>query len=571
VLPGYLVPATITALAALPLTGNGKVDHAALADAGAPPTVLAPSTPVEASLAGVWATVLGVERVGPSDNFFELGGTSLVAVRLLARLEAAYGVKIPLVRLYEAPTVAQLAAEIGEQTPVTAVTPRLTAAPEDRHEPFPLTPIQEAYWMGRRGGLQLGGVATHSYVELDVCELDVDRLEAAVQALVARHEALRTVVLPDGRQRVLPEVPAYRIARTDLRDVPVQQAQEILDDLRSHLSHQVRPADRWPLFEIRATRLDERHTRLHIGVDLLVADALSFRILQRELLARYADADAAPQPLGCTFRDYVLATERLRGSPAYRAARRYWTDRLPSLLPAPPLPLLRGPTEVSQPRFERLAANLGAVDWASLKRAAATRNLTPSALLCASFCDVLAMWSQRGRFTVNLTTFNRQPLHPDVDALVGDFTSTTLLAVDASAATFGARAGMLQQQIFQDLEHRHFSGVEVLRLLRADPARRAGATAPIVFTSMLETFPAGSGEAVSTWDAQPVYSVSQTPQVLLDHQVYEHDGDLMYTWDHVADVFPPGMVQAMFDAYGRLLRSLPADGAYWKVAPGWTP
>jgi amino acid adenylation domain-containing protein len=578
-LPSYLVPTTYTSLLRLPLTSNGKVDVAALAAQSAPdadPGIGAEPAPVDvpddltSALTQIWAFVLGVESVDPHDSFFELGGTSLVAIRLLARLKASYGLEIPLVRLYEAPTVAQLAAEMtrsrAERGDTVANETPLTADPGRRHEPFPLTAIQEAYWIGRRRALRFGGVATHSYVELDVTDLDVDRLDRAVQALVNRHDALRTVALADGRQQVLPDVPPYRTTRTDVRGLSTEQRQAVLDELRARLSHLVLPADAWPLFDIHATWLDSHRTRLHIGVDLLIADALSFRILQHELLGLYQRPDAALRPLGCTFRDYVNAVQQRRGGAAYRRAERYWTDRLAALPQSPPLPLANGGIE---PRFQRLEGGLDAADWAMLIDAAATRKLTPSGLLCAAFADVLAMWSQSGRFTLNLTTFNRLPLHPDIDAVVGDFTSTTLLAVDATAQTFAARAARLQHQVFADLEHRQFGGVEALRLLRTDPRRRGDALAPIVFTSMLDLEVAGP-ESTTAWDATPVYSVSQTPQVLIDHQVSAHAGRLTYTWDYVRDAFPNGMVEAMFDAYGQLLRSLLNDGAYWEAAPGWT-
>jgi nonribosomal peptide synthetase protein BlmIV len=582
VLPGYLIPGTFVALESLPLTRNGKIDRSALArqaTARPPRRAAAPGgdNSLITDLGGMWAHVLGVDRVGPHDNFFELGGTSLVGIRLLGRLEAAYGVKIPLIRLYEEPTVAGLAAAMGSASadpaaPTGASPPDspLTADLAAEHDPFPLTEVQEAYWLGRRTALPLGGVATHSYVEFDIRGLDLDRLDAAVVQLVERHPALRTVVLPDGRQQVLADVPAYRLGRADVRQRPWAERQAELHRVRESMSHQVRPAGRWPLFEIRATLLDDSVTRLHVGIDLLVTDALSFRILQRDLLACYQGRTADLPPLRVTFRDYVVATRRLRAGLRYRQAEQYWRGRAPSLPPGPSLPLLRELTEISPPRFRRLAGRLDEAGWAALRRAAGIRNLTPSGILCAAFTEVLAAWSQCGRFTVNLTTFNRSPLHPDVNDLVGDFTSTTLLAADATAGTFLERSARLQQQIFRDLEHREFSGIDVLRLLRADPRRRAAALAPIVFTSTIVPGAEPAVMAPGGWDAEPVFGISQTPQVLLDHQVHEFRNELIYTWDHVADIFPPGMIEAMFTAYGRLLHSLIRDDTYWKAGPAWT-
>ncbi len=194
-----------------------------------------------------------------------------------------------------------------------------------------------------------------------------------------------------------------------------------------------------------------------------------------------------------------------------------------------------------------------------MRARAAGAELTPAALVCAAFCEVLAQWSDDARFTLNLTTFHRPPLHPGVDDIVGDFTTTTLLAVDGEGETFADRAQRLQQRIWQDLEHRVVSGVEVLRMLRRERGDRDGGRMPIVFTSTL--LPAGAAPQVTplSWRVRPVYAISQTPQVLLDHQVSENDGRLVCNWDFVADAFPPGLIEAMFGAFEAVLASLAAD------------
>ncbi len=213
--------------------------------------------------------------------------------------------------------------------------------------------------------------------------------------------------------------------------------------------------------------------------------------------------------------------------------------------------------------------------WRRIRGAGAERNLTPSGVLCAALAEVIAMWSQTSRFLLNLTTFNRMPLHPDVDRVVGDFTTTTILAVDASAPTFAGRAQRLQTQIFRDLEHRSFSGIDVLRSLRRDPRRRVEVQAPVVFTSLLVPDRTRvSAPAPPAWDATVAHAVSQTPQVRLDVQVSEHDGDLLITWDHLEEAFPPGVVREMFDAYSRVIDALAGSTDsgldYWEVGPAWT-
>lgn len=585
-LPDYMVPAAWRLVDALPLTANGKVDRAALRDAwdsgpvpdadtaGDPAEELGsePAAELVARITGLWSEVLGVGGLGLDDGFFALGGTSLAAIRMLARVEREFGVAVPLPELFLATTAAGFARVVqralsgGESAPPAVVS---VAAPDPARvgEPFPLTDVQQAYWLGRTSDGGLGGVATHSYLELEVDDLDPDRLERAVRGLIDRHDALRTIVRPDGQQQVLESTPRYRIPMDDLRGLADERIEAERMALRERMSHEVRDVGRFPLFEIRAQRVDETVTRLHLSFDLLTVDARSMRILTDELLARYTGCTPGPRPrLG--FRDYVLAVERLREGARYRRDLDYWTSRLDTLPPAPDLPLAADLWDLHGAAFERRTTGLRVQDWQAVRAWGAARGLTPSSLVCAAFSSVLAQYSGHQDFTLNLTTFNRIPVHPDVEALVGDFTATTLLAVHHSGGELTQAARSIQEQIWRDLEHRLVSGVEVLRMLRRDPRRRAGAAMPIVFTSTLfsedETEGVGATEsphgavARAGWSARPVYAVSQTPQVLLDHQATEDRGRLVCTWDHVPDAFPPGFVDSMFEAFERALSALAA-------------
>ncbi len=226
-LPDYMVPAAFVAVERLPLTPSGKVDRRALPAPGiqrpAEQGFAPPRTALEELLVELWSQMLRAGRVGIHDDFFSLGGHSLAAIQLLASLRQALGVEVPLYRLFAAPTVAGLArtiaalrgeAETAERPPLPALVP----APDRLHEPFPLTDLQQAYWVGRTGAFELGNVSAHIYREIDFVGLDVERLGRAWQRVIDRHPALRTVILPDGRQQVLPGVLPYRVEVKDLRE-----------------------------------------------------------------------------------------------------------------------------------------------------------------------------------------------------------------------------------------------------------------------------------------------------------------------------------------------------------------
>ncbi|HEY0604992.1 MAG TPA: AMP-binding protein, partial [Herpetosiphonaceae bacterium] len=575
-LPSYMIPSAFVFLDALPLTPNGKVDRRALpepdSDQLSGTAHVSPRTPTEEIVSAIWAEVLDRAAVGVHDNFFSLGGHSLLAARLMARLRGALSVDLPLRTLFEAPTVAGLSQVIerqrGGDVATEIVLPSLVVDPQRRGEPFPLTDIQQAYWIGRSHAFELGNVSTHTYLELEAIDLDLPRFNQAWQRLIERHEMLRAIVRADGTQQILLEVPDYTIAALDLRDQDAAAQATQIAAIRERMSHQMLPSDRWPLFEIRATLLDERRTRLHISMDALVSDAWSRQILARELSLLYEQPDAALPALELSFRDYVLAEAALHETELHRRSLAYWRERLPTLPPGPDLPLAQSPSALDRPRFVRRSSRLEPEAWRRLQVRAARSGLTPSGVLLAAFAEVLATWSKHPRFTINLTLFNRLPLHAQVNAIMGDFTSVTLLAVDLGGRdSFAARAQRLQAQLWDDLDHRYVSGVQVLRELARTQDGLPKAAMPVVFTSTLIQGAAGQGLAALNRIGEIAYSISQTPQVWLDHQVFEQAGALVFNWDAVEELFPAGLLDAMFGAYCALLGRLVADETTWQPPP----
>lgn len=439
--------------------------------------------------------------------------------------------------------------------------PPIPPDPAARFEPFPLTDTQRAYWIGRGGGVALGAVGAHGYFEWDWVGVDLERLQMAWRRLIDRHDMLRAVLLPDGRQRVLESVPAYRIEASDLRGQDARMVSERLERMRTEMSHHVFDCMRWPLYELRATLLDGARTRLHMGFDLLIADPRSYlSILMPELRALYERPDLELPPPRLAFRDYVLAEPALAATDAYRRAECYWLERLASLPPAPRLPRRRDAPAGGAPHFERWRDRLDTPDWQRLRERAGRSGISPEGLLLAVFAEVLRAWTGQERFTLNMPRFQRPPLHPDVDRVVGDFTTVTLVEVGDWRGSFAARARRLQAQLEQDLAHSLFSGTRVLRELYKLGGARPGEGMPVVLTPLLDL-----GGAAFTALGEPVYGISQTPQVTLDYQIYEQDGALAVTWDALAGVFPDGMVDDLFAAHTALLRRLAVGEPAWRA------
>jgi acyl transferase domain-containing protein/aryl carrier-like protein len=426
------------------------------------------------------------------------------------------------------------------------------------HEPFDLMDMQQAYMVGRSGVMELGNVSCHVYTEVESDVIDLERYEKSWRRLIDRHGMLRAVFLPTGKQKILSEVPEFNIDVTDLRELGQDDRESRLMAIRHRMSHQVLDVEKWPLFEIRATQLQGTRIRLHFSLDLLIADVHSIILMMQEVMEFYHNPENQPEPLEITFRDYVLSEKEFRGSELYKKSREYWLTRLDTLPPAPDFPIVKNPCDLVKSHFVRREFKLGKKAWSFLKTRASEQGLTSSLCLLAAYAKTISRWSANLRFTISITLFNRLPVHPQVNRIIGDFTSISLLAVEnCDKESFAAMAGKIRNQFWNDMEHRYFSGIEVLRELAKKSSVKA--IMPVIFTSQLVYERIDQNKPERGFPGEVVYGITQTPQVWLDNQVREEDGELTVFWDSVDAIFPEGLLDDMFDAYCRLLENLAAD------------
>lgn len=498
-------------------------------------------------------------------DLISLGLDSLMFLGLSQSLSRTLGFHVGPNELFSHSTVARLAdrlmelgSEAQEQQDAIVVPHTIADSPDD---PFALSDIQYAYWIGRNDGLELGRVACHTYFELEIENLDISRFEQAWNKLIKRHAMLRCYFRAEGKQQILPVVPPYVIACENLQDASSEKAQHSLTQTRDAMSHLVHNASRWPLFEIRASHLANNITRIHVSFDLLIADFHSITILMRELNLYYEQENPELPTLEFTFKEYIQCEQESRQKAAWQSAKQYWNDRLATLPSPPPLPLAKRLSDIQVPKFSRCTEILPKDRWEKLKSIATSNGLTPSCLLMAVYGEVLRKWSSADKFCINLTLFNRRNYHNQVNDIIGDFTSVTLMEVDGSGTkTFLERAARLQKQLWNDLEHRQYNGVQVIRDINSRSGGSLGATMPVVFTANI------SGSQTNQLDSlmgELVHSESQTPQVWLDHQVFEQGGDLVIMWDHVTGLFPDGMVEAMFKSNVEALTALAESNSAW--------
>lgn len=434
---------------------------------------------------------------------------------------------------------------------------------EGEPQEFPMTDVQRAYWIGRTAGVNLSGVGSHGYQEFDCGELDVERLQRAWDRVIARHDMLRATVTREGMFHILPKVPPLRWEIEDLRQLDAAEKEQRLAARRNKLSHRVPDLSVWPIITLGASIIADDFVRVHLSCDAVMADVYSIGNCLRELSFFYTHPQGDMPVPGMTFGQYVEEQKRKEETSFYHECRKYWQDRLADFPAAPQLPTQEAQPQVQ--RFKRLKAGLEPEQWAAFKAMCNRHALTPSVVLYTVFAAVMGQWAARPDFCLNITVFNRESENPAIQHVVGDFTTTMLSAARKMRPqeSFADYARELDARFWQDVEHSAYSGIKVLQDI--SERQRRPVLMPIVFTSAL-----GAGDVGEILDTnngvfgKPAYTITQTPQIWLDHQVLEEDGRLVFNWDVVEGIFDEVLQNAIFRCYGSMVEALCKPDADWQ-------
>ena len=560
-LPEYMVPSGFVKLDRLPVTPNGKVDRKSLPKPDI--AVLStdeyekPANELEEKIAAIWSEILSVEGVGTKSRFIELGGHSILIMSAIARINKDMGVQISLKEFTENDTVKALSRLIQNKQDKGAnlIHNKETGIHKDSNEPFPLTDVQTAYLLGRDTQFELGGVSTHGYVEIRTA-LDIGRLDRSLGKLIRRHPMLRSIIMDNGSQKILEDIPQYRIAVEDISSMERAAQEERLRQERERLANCIFNTEQWPLFEFKAIKTEEDTHYLYIGIDMLIADASSMQVMVEELMYFYHHQDGDLPELTYTFRDYILDYQQLKKSETYLKDKNYWLSKLDDFPQAPSLPLKINPSEIKRAHNKRRSFFLDSNKWNRLKRTAQKENLTIPALLCTAYAEILAHWSNQPHMAVNLTVFNRYPFHGEVNKLMGDFTSVLVLDIHLKEEVHLLKqAKEVQATLFDALEHRLYDGVEFVRDIARQNHMGMKAVMPVVFTCSLLGEKRAGFELLGSIEN----SLTQTSQVFLDNQIVETTKGAYIYWDYAQELFSENVIIEMFEQYKELLVSLATD------------
>jgi acyl carrier protein len=473
-LPAYMIPSLFVQVEGLPLSPNGKINRMALrsqddTQAELKEAYVEPRSQVEELLAQIWGEILKIDAVGIHDNFFELGGHSLLAIQIISRVREAFDKDVPLSALFDTPTVAGLAATIEKTISGRSdELPPIVRFPRDG--PLPLSMNQEHLWH-----LDQMMPGTHffnmPYVYRLSGELNVFALERALQEIIRRHEALRTVFAEiDGRPvQIIKEFGKLELPYIDLRDESAGETSEkaasfILEERQS-------PFDlvEGPLLRIQLLRLTDTDYFMLVTMHHIISDHWSMQIFRRELGALYeAFSQGRPSPLPeplVQFADFAIWERRLLRMSSLEGQLSYWKRQLVA-------PLLHSNAVNNQanPVICQMSHEIVEFDqtlYAAIKRLAETEQCTPFTVLVAALG--LALFDYTGNKDVLIATLAANRSKAESECVIGHLMNTLILRFQMSLVnTVKQFLRQVRAQIIGAFTHQQFPFQKLAGVLESD-------------------------------------------------------------------------------------------------------
>ncbi|WP_329128262.1 amino acid adenylation domain-containing protein [Streptomyces caniferus] len=578
-LPGYMVPSAFMVLGELPLSPNGKVDRAALPapdfQAEGDDTYVAPDTEVQRTLAGIWAEVLGLERVGATDRFFDIGGDSILSIQAVSRAREA-GLRMSAKDLFLHQSVAELA---------TVVTRDENGAPEADDAgpvvgPVPLTPSQHWFFDTRDHPHHFNQSTLLELVE----EVDETALTAALAALPAHHDALRMRYTRDAagwQQETAPPQPVAPhalLGRRDLSAVAPGEQADVIERTAIEVQESFDLAHGPLLKGVLFTGAPGTRSRLFLTVHHLVVDAVSWRFLLDDLERGYRQvAGGGTIALGARTTSFQEWSRRLTEHTAdggFDHEADHWTEVLRA---AEPLPV-DGPGPNSADTAATATTSVGEAETALLLRSAPTLFRTRIGdVLLGAFAQALSGWTGRERVVVDVESHGREEIFEGVDLsrTVGWFTSVhpVALTVPADTATTGSGPDWprLMKAVRRDLRAVRDNGLGYGALRHLAPQGSPGAAlaalaeAETVFNylgqyeSAAPSAGAGGPRGVIHTQHGAIgqdQSPAEQSTHLLEVVGSAVDGRLAFTWHYSTNVFDPDTVRKLAQSFEDALRGV---------------
>ena len=560
-LPSYMIPNAFVLLESLPLTSNGKIDRRALPkpdlDSTQVEKFVAPRTPIEEMLTQIWAQVLKIEQVGIHDNFFELGGHSLLATQLVSRIRNLFKVELPLRELFTNATVAQLGRSLQQLQQQDIALTSVPILKRTENVELPLSFAQQRLWFLDQFepnspfynipvGLRLTGT------------LKVPALEQSLQAIVERHEALRTnFITVDGQALQIIQTQAdWQVSVFDLQHLSANDQEIAVQQLAQE--HAIQPFDlaNQALFRAKLLVLNETENVLLVSMHHIVSDGWSMGLFVKELAVLY-DAyaqDKSPNllPLPVQYADFALWQRQWLQGDVLQSQLNYWQKQLkdaPALLPLP--------TDRPRPAVQTFAGArqefaLSLELTQKLTQLSQQQGCTLFMTLLAAFDILLYRYTEQTDILVGTPIANRD--RSEIEGLIGFFVNTLVMRTNlAGNPSFSELLGRVRFMAMEAYTHQHLPFEMLVEALQ--PERNLSHSPLFQVMFVLENAPISTVELTGL-SVNPLKVKSTTAKFDLILGIENTATGLVGVWEYNTDLWDANTIERLAGHFVTLLESI---------------
>ncbi|WP_181861142.1 non-ribosomal peptide synthetase [Streptomyces diacarni] len=554
-LPSYMVPSAFVYLHELPLNSNGKLNRKVLplpeeTEAPESSTGALPRTSTEAQLAAVWQEVLDQSRVGVFDDFFSLGGHSLLAVKVQARIRQAFEVEMPVRVLFEQPTIAQVAAEVDALLRHKEPHDVIPLVPVERDKPIPATFEQQRLWYLDRlhpdSPLYTVGWLLHRSEAVDAA-----RLTSALEALVERHETLRTTFRESGGRvwQEIAESGQVVLTEADLSGEPVEQRPEAARERARELWKEPFDLATGPLLRTLLIHLADNESLLVFSAHHAIVDGFSLPILNEELLRGYDDLSAGRpatrEPLPVQYADYAVWQQQWREEDRLRPHLEFWKGQLAEAPALISLPTDRPRPAVQDFEGASVSVSLPAELGERVARVSAEHQTTQFVALLSAFAVLLSHYSGQDKVVIGIPVANRSRV--ETEPLIGFLVNTVALCVDLSGnPDFSEVVGQVRWKLLEAQSHQEVPFDRIVEELKPERSLSYSPVFQVMFTGLDKLFEDVAEEQEQpSWEQDMVEAGIGVSKFDLGLSVQKRDGALRLTFEYSTALFERNTVAGM--------------------------
>ena len=555
-LPEHMVPTHLMVLEHLPVTANGKVDVKALPEPVATlQAYQAPESPLQVQLATIWAEVLQVPQVGLTDNFFALGGHSLLATQAVSRVRKQLGVDIPLRTLFDTVDLLAFAQAVAEGEQGTGLDIEIL----DRQQPLPVSRSQNRQWLFWKLNPQSLAYNTPMAVRMQG-NLDRSAVQAALDALAARHESLRTVfVEADGLpwQRILPAA-TVPIGFEDL------SGQDHAAQLRKLEAEAFVPFDleHGPLLRARLFKVNAQEHLLSLTLHHIVSDGWSMSLLVREFAAVYNAAatgrQQAIEPLPVQYADFAAWQRKWLAEGQMQAQIDYWKARLEDDFEVLELPADRIRPQVKSYQGSRFDVRLPLALTERLRALAVASNATLFHVFLAAYAIVLSRYSRKDTLNIGVPVTNRNRL--ELEGLIGFFINVVVarIGVDGSQP-FPQLLAAIKETTLQAQANKDVPFLEVAEALYPDRDQGVNPFFQVLYNHLRDLGEQVSSDALHGLQVKEVDLLEPGAQYDISLNTLERSDGVTASFNYSTDLFDAARIERMAGHWQALLEAICAE------------